>query len=409
MDHDHTEAGDLVLRFLSSIGRPAEAQQYLDLFRSDNAERFAIVHVADAVVRQAADALAVELRYLVDLGLTPVVTFGAVEPRGAARAADRMSELLGPVPTLRVAADPAAIAPVVRADVLPLVTLDREDGGADERSEAAGSGGPTGSAGGARGGAPRGIDGRFDTLADLATGLGTRKLVFVTRRNGFQPAGGRVISMIDLATEPHWLAPGALPAEPQKLLRQIARVLDRVPHRMTVSVTSPLDLLRELFTVKGAGTLVRKGSHIVRHLGWAGIDRTRLLALVEESFGRPLLPGFDERPVLAVYVADEYRGAAVVTPAPLAPYLSKFAVGTVSRGEGVGRDLWRSMATDFPRLFWRSRASNPITSWYRENCDGMARITIDGDDWWVLWRGLAPLEIPTAIEYCRASPADFAG
>ena len=28
---------------------------------------------------------------------------------------------------------------------------------------------------------------------------------------------------------------------------------------------------------------------------------------------------------------------AIVTPAPLAPYLSKFAVGTVSRGEGVGR------------------------------------------------------------------------
>src|SRR5262249_42203292 len=149
--------------------------------------------------------------------------------------------------------------------------------------------------------------------------------------------------------------------ESQKLLRQIERVLDRVPQRLTVSVTSPLDLLRELFTVKGAGTLVRKGSHITRHLAWAAVDRARLVAVVEESFGRPLVAGFDERPVLAVYVADEYRGAAVVTPAPLAPYLSKFAVGTVSRGEGVGRDLWRAMEGDFPRLFWRSRAANPIT------------------------------------------------
>ena len=47
---------DLVLRFLASIGRPLEAEQYLALFRSEHPERFAIVHVADAVVRHAADA-----------------------------------------------------------------------------------------------------------------------------------------------------------------------------------------------------------------------------------------------------------------------------------------------------------------------------------------------------------------
>lgn len=375
------DSGDLVLRFLSSIGRPAEAQQYLDLFRSEFPERFALVHVADAVVRHAADALAVELRYLVELGLEPVLTFGAIEPRGAARAAERLAQALGPVASRHCAPTAADVAAVCRAGAIPLCTFEREDQGAD---------------------------GRFDAIADLAGALGTRKLVFVTRRSGFQPTGGRVVSIIDLTTERDtWLAPGALPAEPQKLLRQIARVLDRVPQRITVSVTSPLDLLRELFTVKGAGTLVRKGSAITRHLGWDGVDRPRLVELVEESFGRPLVPGYETRPVLAIYVADEYRGAAIVTPAPLAPYLSKFAVGTVSRGEGVGRDLWRAMEQHMPRLFWRSRADNPITSWYRENCDGMSRIQAAGDTWWVLWRGLAPIEIPLAIEHCQTLPPDF--
>ncbi len=376
------DPGDLVLRFLASIGRPAEAQQYLDLFRSEHPERFAVVHVADAVVRHAADALAVELRYLVELGLEPVLAFGAIEPRGAARAAQRMAAALGPVRSRHCPATAAAVTAVCRANAIPLVTFEREDGGAD---------------------------GRFDALADLAGALDTRKLVFVSRRSGLQPSGGRVVSIIDLATERDaWLAPGALPADQQKLLRQIARVLDRVPHRLTVSVTSPLDLLRELFTVKGAGTLVRRGSAITRHLGWDGVDRARLRALVEESFGRPLVAGFEQRPVLAIYVADDYRGAAVVTPAPLAPYLSKFAVGTVSRGEGVGRDLWRTMEGHFPRLCWRSRAENAITSWYRENCDGMVRVHLDGEPWWILWRGLAPLEIPPAIEYCQALPSDFA-
>jgi acetylglutamate kinase len=377
-----SDPGDLVLRFLASIGRPAEAQQYLDLFRSEHPERFAVVHVADPVVRHAADALAVELRYLVELGLEPVLAFGAIEPRAAGRAAERMEQALGPVASRRCAATADDVAAVCRANAIPLVTFEREDGGADAR---------------------------FDALADLAAALGSRKLVFVTRRSGFQPSGGRVVSLMDLTTEREaWMAPGALPAEQQKLLRQVARVLDRVPHRLTVSVTSPLDLLRELFTVKGAGTLVRKGSAITRHLGWDGVDAGRVRTLVEESFGRPLVAGFEQRPVLAIYVADEYRGAAIVTPAPLAPYLSKFAVGTVSRGEGVGRDLWRAMEGQFPRLFWRSRADNAVTSWYRENCDGMVRLSIGGDPWWAMWRGLAPLEIPLAIEHCQQLPPDFA-
>ena len=372
---------DLVLRFLASIGRPLEAEQYLALFRSEHPERFAIVHVADAVVRHAADALAVELRYLHELGLHPVLAFGAIEPRSAARAAERMAAALTTVPTRVVAADAAAIRAAIAAGALALIVLDREDGAAD---------------------------GRFDTLAELTAELGSSKLLFVTRRSGLQPPDGRVVSIIDLATErEQYLTPGALSAEPQKLLRQIGRILDRVPHRLTVSVTSPLDVLRELFTVKGAGTLIRKGSAIARHLRWDDVDRARLRALVEESFGRPLQADFDKKPMLAVYVADEFRGAAVVTPAPLAPYLSKFAVTTVSRGEGVGRDLWRAMAADMPRLFWRSRAANPITSWYREQCDGMQRVQLAGETWWVLWRGLAPLEVATAIDYCATTPPDF--
>jgi hypothetical protein len=37
----------------------------------------------------------------------------------------------------------------------------------------------------------------------------------------------------------------------------------------------------------------------------------------------------------------------------------------------------------------------------------MARFQLAGETWWALWRGLAPIEIPLAIEYCQASPPDF--
>jgi acetylglutamate kinase len=368
--HPRPEPRDLVLRFLASIGRPNESAQYLELFRASPA--FAILHVSDTVVRDAADVLAVDLRLLANLGLRPVLVFGAApsgDDGGAlahARAVLEMLEIPAEITT--------APRDVIANDALALVPLAA----------------PT-------------VDARFAELADLATSLGARKLVFLGRRSGLQPEGGIVISLVDLAAP----APAGLPAQQAALLAQIARLVDRIPHRVTVSVTSPLDLLRELFTVKGAGTLVRRGARVVRYRRWDELDAPRLLALIEEAFGRPLAADLRARPLDSAYVADDYRGAAIITDTPLAPYLSKFAVTTVARGEGVGGDLWRALAADHPRLFWRSRAGNPITAWYRDQADGLVRVTIDGAPWVVLWRGLAPSEIAAAVAYCEQSPADF--
>lgn len=377
-----SETRELVLRFLASIGRPAEAQQYLALFRADHAGRFAILHVSHAVLRDAADALVVDLRLLAELGLYPVIVIGAERARNADHHADRLVALLPP--TARVAPDGAAVAAALAAGRIPVVALTEPDG--DTRAA---------------------LDARFDAIAGLAAALGTRKLVFVGRRSGLQPRDGRVVSIVDLTTErAALLAPGVLPEPQADLLRQIARVVERVPHRITVSVTSPLDLLRELFTVKGAGTLVRRGS-VVARLDAPGVDRARLHALVEDAFGRRLIADPLAAPVRAVYVADDYRGAAVVSDTPLAPYLSKFAVTLEARGEGVGRDLWTAMEAELPRLYWRSRAGNPITAWYRDQCDGLQRTRAAGVDWVVFWRGLAPAEIPDAVAHCARAPQDF--
>ncbi len=369
-----TEPRELVLRFLSSIGRPNESEQYLALFRASPA--FAILHVSDHVATSAADVLAVDLRLLANLGLRPVLVFGAAAGgRGRAHAEAVLAALDDDVGGTIVA--PHQVADAVAAGRLPLVPLEA-----------------------------RMIEARFDELAALATALGTRKLVFLGRRSGLQPAHGGVVSLVDLSIEQAPLA-DKLPRQQAALLAQLPRLFDRIPHRITVSVTSPLDLLRELFTVKGAGTLVRRGARVTRFRAWDEVDSMRMVALVEEAFGRPLLADLRARPLESAYVADDYRGAAIITDTPLAPYLSKFAVTTVARGEGVGGDLWRAMTADHPRLYWRSRAGNPITAWYRDQADGLVRIAIDGAPWVVLWRGLEPAEIPAAIAYCQGAPPDF--
>ena len=351
----------LVVRFLASVGRPAEAELYLSLFRAERPESFALIAVDAEVTGVAAEALAVDLEFLAELGLSPVVALAS----GAQ--ADHLAAWLGEAGHAERAA-PDGAAAIARAGRIPLVT------------------------------APA------DGVPPLAAALASRKVVLVGPHGGLA-RGGEPLSIVDVAAEYDELtAPGALPAPQAALLARARALIDAAPHPTTVAITTPLELLRELFTVRGAGTLVRRGAAIEVHRGWGGLDRARLAVLIEAAFGgRRLRPSFWDRAPDRVYLAGDYRGAAVVEKTPHGPYLSKLAVGTAARGEGIGRDLWRALARDHRTLTWRSRAGNPIAPWYQEQCDGMAKLGV----WHVYWRGLAPADIPAALAAASAAPVDL--
>ena len=60
------------------------------------------------------------------------------------------------------------------------------------------------------------------------------------------------------------------------------------------------------------------------------------------------------------------------------------------------------MRADNPRLFWRSRADNPVNEFYFEQADGCVK----GEKWHVFWYGLESFEqIQYAVEHCRDRPA----
>ena len=64
------------MRFLASVGPSADAELYLRLFRSRAPERFATIVVEADALAGAADSVAVDLRFLQTLELTPVVVLG---------------------------------------------------------------------------------------------------------------------------------------------------------------------------------------------------------------------------------------------------------------------------------------------------------------------------------------------
>ena len=169
------------------------------------------------------------------------------------------------------------------------------------------------------------------------------------------------------------------------------------------SVASPWNLLEELFTVKGAGCVIRRGSqlrvlHSVQHL-----DQDKLIGLLEQSFGRKLARVEFLTQTLEVIVDEAYRGAVLLESTDCGMYLSKFAVGVEARGSGLAQELWDLVVARHPCLFWRCRRSNPVNSWYEKQADGCHA---EGE-WRVFWRGVPADHLSQLILYCLARPEDF--
>jgi amino-acid N-acetyltransferase len=142
------------------------------------------------------------------------------------------------------------------------------------------------------------------------------------------------------------------------------------------------------------------------------IDRDKMKALLEQSFGRELnVKSFYERLAHRLdfaIIAGDYAGAAIVTnepdPTSMIPisYLDKFAVLPSHQGDGTVDFLWvalhdESYGLGHPfsanpnggrggegegrDLVWRSRSNNPINKWYFERSSGHLRI----GSWVLFW------------------------
>ncbi len=377
------DAADAVLRFLESTGRRGDAEFYLKIFRAEAKERFATIAVNAQVAKIALDAVLVDLRFLAALGLTPVVVLGLVEPGEADEHASRVRRRLErqKVPAVVLPDDgedlSARAAEAARAGIIPVIPFDAADGSTVEQ--------------------------RFERLAGLIGGLRTRKLLFLNRSGALQTKAG-AIDNLNLSIEYDALmASRELSKKQQALLAQCRQLVFGAPHKLLITVTSPIDLLRELFSARGAGTMIRRGAVIDVRPSYAEVDRARLASLIESAFGRPPREEFFSRPVSHLFLEEAYRGAAIVTRTPLGGYLTKFAVEREAQGEGIGRDLWGRMTAEYPSVFWRARPHNPVNAWYTQQADGLSRFS----DWHVFWRGLSPEQIAPAIAYSLAAPVDI--
>jgi acetylglutamate kinase len=158
-------------------------------------------------------------------------------------------------------------------------------------------------------------------------------------------------------------------------LQQIHELLSKLDCSASVSITSADHLTRELFTYRGAGTLIRRGEQVHVHETPDPAVMEEVARRVEQSFGRSLRPDWAQSlgsPL--VLLSESKRAAAVVVQGrDGTPYLDKFVVTPDAQGEGLGAAMWQVLRARFPAMYWRARTSNPVLNWYFQQAQSSDR------------------------------------
>jgi bifunctional N-acetylglutamate synthase/kinase len=441
---DITTTQDVIVKLLTNLGSRGEVDQYLRYYSSPE-QQFAIIRVSGHVLDATFSSLVSSLAFLHRVGLRPIVVLGTrpqlrralaeagvetqvidglrVTTPGVLEIALRVFEaesirLAEALETLGTRARPisggvfratqhpdprlglvgevtdvvlTSINSAVRMTQLPILAPFGESAaGQILRLDA-------------------------DTLAPaLALAIKPHKVIWLTAAGGLQDHDGRIISAINLEEDlDSGIRESLLDAKTLDRLESITQMLRKLPRSSSVSITSPEHLARELFTHRGAGTLVRLGERIRAFETFETVDVARARGLLEDSFGQRLDHDYFTNKVPSqIYLADSYRAIAVLTRERVEangvaieiPYLDKFAVTQEAQGEGIGGSIWHRMSHAHPKLFWRSRATNPINSWYAAKATGMYK----SERWTVFWCGLTDFsEIQACVERALAMKASL--
>ena len=374
-----TKMRDLVIKSLSAIGAEREAKFYADLFSAQAPEKFALIVIDPRCLKNPLlEALISNIRIISDLKLTPVLLIGALDSDRTRIKflSQRLSKELDSIGVRSFKLNTASyqLFPEIRKltakGQIPILEFTNAD--------------------------------QAINLQGVIKELQPAKVIFLQPSGGFSVKGNRIpfinVDNMDERVSDANLSPGQI-----KFKNLVVELLNDPVNQSVYIMASPLNLLRELFTTRGSGTLVRRGAPLLIVDNLAGLDQSRLAMSISESFGKTLNVDVFDRPIQSAIIERDYRGGAIMTDNEGLPYLSKFWVSREARGEGIARDIWEAAIINHPEIFWRSRENNSFNDWYMKMCHGMQMVS----GWRVFWRGLNTDDIPKAVRLATQAPEDF--
>jgi len=417
----------IIIDFLKIIGADREASHYLKLFQKGDPKRFAVIKIGGGVLENSNELIAMDLAYLSNLSLYPIVIHGGGPQidKALAESRIRFKKIAGQRVTTRkqisivqrvlnhINADlvkgirkfngsaigltedifvaekhpneklgyvgnvkKVNLAPIIRAiknKKIPVISCL----GFDEEG--------------------RIYNINADTAAKSAVlAIKPKKYVSITEEGGIRDKNWDIISNLNISEEFDELErDGILNKGMLHKIREIKNLLEQVRYNLPVQLTSSRGLLRELFTNKGSGTFIKLGEKILEYQSYSRINRAKLKKLLEKGFDKTLKDNYFEKPISYIFLDKRYRGVAVVRSINRLFYLDKFCVTKEAQGEGIASDLWHHVTSRCKNLFWRAKPTNPICSWYFEKSQGVFKF----DEWFFFWINLTEEEIKEATAY----------
>ena len=422
---------DTIIKLLSGMSSEKEIRKYLDRFSSDDF-RFAVIKVGGAVIQNDLDNLVSSLAFLNEVGLRPIIVHG-----GGPRLSNKLEEKNikfsfeeGQRVTSKEVLDVAIsifteennkITSALKNKGINAVPLVKNIFECRITNKKLGFVGEVVKAqcedikdiiskGGIPVIAPIGktdngqivnVNGDKATLA-LAKEIIPDKVIFLSEIGGIFDGSDKLISTINIKDDyerlmsQEWLHSG------MKLkLQQIKILLDSMPSNSSVSITKPLNLNRELFTDAGFGTLVKAGHQIDKYKKLDNNNQQNITSILESAFQGKLINNYFNNEKKDFYISSCNRSSIIISYDQDIAYMDKFAVISSARGEGLGAAMWNRMKADHKKMFWRSRSTNTINSFYKDVCDGFQKY----DEWNIFWIGINDLkELTGCIEYAVRQP-----
>lgn len=369
-----------VLASLSAVGAQRESQFYADLFKSQDPERFALIVIDPRCLKNPLlESLIGNIRLLSNLGLTPILLVGALdEDRTSVKfQAQRLSKDLdhASVRTTKLNTATYGLIPEIRSKVktglIPILEMTERRGNMN--------------------------------LSNLVRDINPNKVIFLQPSGGLSTDGRRVRNLTIDKISSYLECESDISAGQRRFLTFAAELDAEDPQKRAFIIASPLNLLSELFTTKGSGTLIKRRAEIIKKKTFRGFNKARVSRSISAAFGKDLSKDFFKTTPTSVYLEANYLGGAIFQTVEGMNYLSKFWVCKEAQGDGLAKDIWDEFVVDIPSFFWRSRLTNSFNVWYMERCDGMQVV----DEWRIFWKGFSPENVSTAIQYATQIKVDF--
>jgi len=279
---------DTVLRSLSAVGATKEAKFYAELFASQEAERFALIVLDPRCLKNPLlEALISNLKILSDLELSPVMLVGALDDdRTSVKfQAQRLAKDLdqASVKTAKLNTASYQLIPEVRQKarqgIMPILEMEERRGKM--------------------------------SLQKIVTELKPNKVIFLQPSGGLSHRGER-LSFVNIDRLEETLNPDELTVGQSRFITLVKELAKEKENQAVYVMASPLNLLAELFTTKGSGTMLRRAAPIMVVPTLARTDKARLKTSIEEAFSKPIKPLFLRSKIYKGFIEENYRGGAIL-------------------------------------------------------------------------------------------------